>query len=64
NELHTHKCYFSVTRFVPRTKRNFNISLSKELCDWIEKKIEEKVFYNRSHAIEVAVDKLKKEYED
>ena len=49
---------------MPRTKRNFNISLSKELCEWIEKKIEEKVFYNRSHAIEFAVDKLKKEYED
>ena len=49
---------------MPRTKRNFNISLSKELCEWIEKKIEEKVFYNRSHALEVAVDKLKKEYED
>ncbi len=49
---------------MPRTKRNFNVSLSKELCDWIEKKIEEKVFYNRSHAIEVAVDKLKKKAGD
>jgi len=48
---------------MPRTKRNFNISMSKELYDWIEKKIADKTFYNRSHAIEVAVDKLKREQE-
>jgi Arc/MetJ-type ribon-helix-helix transcriptional regulator len=48
---------------MPRTKRNFNISLSKELYDWIENKIKDKTFYNRSHAIEVAVNNLKKEHE-
>lgn len=48
---------------MPRTKRNFNISLSKELFDWIEEKINDKTFYNRSHAIEAAVHKLKEESE-
>jgi Arc/MetJ-type ribon-helix-helix transcriptional regulator len=46
---------------MPRTKRNFNVSLSKELYEWIEKKIKDKTFYNKSHAIEVAVSKLRDE---
>jgi len=47
-----------------RKKKNFNVSLSKELCDWIERKIQERVFANRSHAIEMAVFELRKRFEE
>ena len=39
------------------------ISISKELLDWIDKKIADLTFGSRSHAIERALTKLKKEME-
>jgi len=47
-----------------RKKPAITITLSQELLDWIETKIKDKTFADRSHAIEQAVFKLKKEYEE
>ena len=35
-----------------------SITLEKKFLDWIERKMEEKIFASRSHAIEYALKKL------
>jgi len=36
-------------------KERITITIDKELLDWIDARIEEKVFANRSHAIEFLI---------
>lgn len=43
-------------------KERITITLDKELLDWLDKKIEEKVFANRSHGLEFLIaEKIKEE---
>jgi len=39
------------------TKDRITITIDKKLLEWIDKKIKEKIFANRSHAIEFAITK-------
>ena len=41
-----------------------SITLPKDLVDWLNKKIEERRFYNLSHAVEEALRLLKKREEE
>ena len=44
-------------------KERITITLDKELLDWIDKKIEQKVFASRSHGFEfLIVEKMKEEH--
>ena len=36
-----------------------SVALDKEILEWIDRQVEKKVFANRSHAIEYALQKLK-----
>ena len=36
-------------------KKRISITLDKELLDWLDKKIKEKTFANRSHGIEYLI---------
>jgi Arc/MetJ-type ribon-helix-helix transcriptional regulator len=38
-----------------------SVALDKEILEWIDRQVEKKVFANRSHAIEYALQKLKEE---
>lgn len=41
-------------------KQRITVTLDKEILDWIDKRIQEKVFANRSHAFEfLAMQKIK-----
>jgi Arc/MetJ-type ribon-helix-helix transcriptional regulator len=41
-------------------RQRLTISISKDVIAWIDKKIEDGVYYNRSHAIEKAlIEKMK-----
>lgn len=43
-------------------KERITITLDKELLDWLDKKITEKVFANRSHGLEFLIkDKMAEE---
>ena len=42
-------------------KKKTSISLDEELLEWISNKIEEKKFASVTHAIEYALEKLRKE---
>ncbi len=43
-------------------KERVTVSLDKEILDWIDQKIKERVFANRSHAIEfLAAKKMEEE---
>jgi Arc/MetJ-type ribon-helix-helix transcriptional regulator len=42
------------------TKKKTSVSLDTELLAWIEKKIKEKKFASVSHAVEYALEKLRK----
>lgn len=42
-------------------KKRITITIDKELLDWIDHKIEEKVFANRSHGIEYLINQKMKE---
>jgi len=49
---------------MPRRKPYVTVTLSSDLLDWIDKKIKDKTFADRSHAVEQAVFYLKKKYEE
>ena len=38
-------------------KERITITIDKELLEWIDKKIEKKVFANRSHGLEFLIEK-------
>ena len=38
-----------------------SVALNKEILEWIDRQVEKRVFANRSHAIEYALQKLKEE---
>ena len=38
-------------------KERITITIDKELLDWLDKKIDEKVFANRSHGFEFLIQK-------
>jgi metal-responsive CopG/Arc/MetJ family transcriptional regulator len=40
-------------------KDRITITIDKELLDWIDKKIEEKVFASRSHGLEFLIEEKK-----
>jgi len=42
------------------TKKKTSVSLDEELLDWIEKKIKERKFASVSHAVEYALEELRK----
>ncbi len=42
-------------------KERITITLDKEILDWLDKKIEERVFANRSHGFEFLIAKTKKD---
>ena len=43
------------------TKERITITIDKELLTWIDKKIEEKIFANRSHGFEYLIKKAENE---
>ncbi len=44
------------------TKERITITVDRELLDWLDKRIEEKLFANRSHGIEFLIaNKIKEE---
>lgn len=43
------------------TKERITITIDKELLIWIDKKIQEKIFANRSHGFEFLIKKAEKE---
>jgi len=47
-----------------KRKVTISVTLSYELIEWIEKKIEDLTFSSRSHAIEKALTELKKKMEE
>ena len=42
-------------------KERITITVDKELLDWLDKKIEEKVFANRSHGLEFLIKRKMEE---
>ena len=42
-------------------KERITITIDKELLDWLDKQIDEKIFANRSHGIEFLIKKKMKE---
>jgi len=46
-----------------KTKIKVSLTIDSGLMEWIDKQVEEFVFQSRSHAMEQAVYKLKKEME-
>ena len=46
-----------------RQKIKISVALSPEILEWVDEQIENRIFANRSHAIEYALFKLKKERE-
>jgi len=42
-------------------KERITITIDKELLDWIDKKIDEKVFANRSHGFEFIIKRKMEE---
>lgn len=40
-------------------KERITITIDKELLKWIDKKIQEKIFANRSHALEFLINQEK-----
>jgi len=54
----------NTTKAMPRkTKIKVSLTIDSGLMEWIDKQVEEFVFQSRSHAMEQAVYKLKKETE-
>ena len=46
-------------------KERITITLDKELMDWLDRKIEERIFANRSHGLEFLIaEKIKEEKQD
>jgi Arc/MetJ-type ribon-helix-helix transcriptional regulator len=46
-----------------KTKTKVSLTIDSGLIEWIDKQIEEFVFQSRSHAVEQAIFKLKKDME-
>jgi Arc/MetJ-type ribon-helix-helix transcriptional regulator len=46
-----------------RQKVKVSVALSPEILEWVDKQIENRVFANRSHAVEYALFKLRKQME-
>lgn len=45
-------------------KERITVTLDKELLDWIDEKVKQKIFANRSHALEFLIaHKIKQENE-
>jgi len=45
---------------IEMVRERVSITLPKECVDWIDKKVQERIYANRSHAIEVIIlDKMK-----
>lgn len=44
-------------------KERITITIDKELLEWIDKKIKERIFANRSHGIEYLISQRKMENE-
>ena len=38
-----------------------SVTLPKDLVEWLDKQVEDRQYHNRSHAVEMAVLKLKEE---
>ena len=36
-------------------KKRITVTLDKELLDWLDKKVEERIFANRSHGLEFLI---------
>jgi Arc/MetJ-type ribon-helix-helix transcriptional regulator len=49
---------------MPRQRGQVTITLPPEVLEWLDVKVEERVFANRSHGIELALIRLKKEMGD
>lgn len=43
-----------------KMKERITITLDKELVEWLDKKIEEKIFANRSHGLEFLIMEMSK----
>ena len=48
---------------MPRQKEQVTITLPPEVLTWLDSKVEDRTYANRSHGIEVAVLRLMKEEE-
>jgi Arc/MetJ-type ribon-helix-helix transcriptional regulator len=46
---------------IEMTRHPISITLPEELIKWIDEQIKAKKFYNRSHAVEVALDNMRQE---
>ena len=46
---------------IKRVKERITITIDKELLDWLDKKINEKIFANRSHGVEFLITRTKEE---
>ena len=54
----------NTNKAMPRkTKIKVSLTIDSGLMEWIDKQVEEFVFQSRSHAVEQAIFKLKKESE-
>jgi metal-responsive CopG/Arc/MetJ family transcriptional regulator len=52
----------SMEKTIEMVRERVSITLPKELLEWIDKKIQERIYANRSHAIEVLIlEAMKKE---
>jgi metal-responsive CopG/Arc/MetJ family transcriptional regulator len=45
----------SMEKTIEMVRERVSITLPKELLEWIDKKIQERIYANRSHAIEVLI---------
>jgi metal-responsive CopG/Arc/MetJ family transcriptional regulator len=50
-----------VYKEIKRVKERITITIDKELLDWLDKKINEKIFANRSHGVEFLINRKKEE---
>jgi metal-responsive CopG/Arc/MetJ family transcriptional regulator len=52
----------SMEKTIEMVRERVSITLPKEVLEWIDKKIEARIYANRSHAIEVLIlEAIKKE---
>jgi len=52
----------SMEKTIEMVRERVSITLPKEVLEWIDKKIESRIYANRSHAIEVLIlEAIKKE---
>ena len=53
--------YATELRAMTMVKKRISVTINQKFLVWIDKRIEELVFANRSHAFEVAIKKLMEE---